>query len=134
MCTIFALAELSVTYPVNGAFFDYTVRFIDPSWFVNALLLLLAILIVVHRGFAQGWLYAVGWLLSLPNELSAAGVTITYWRPDLNNGIWVAAFLVALALVQLFGVRGYGEGKLGTDIAKLPMLTDGISRVHSFDH
>ena len=35
MCTIFALAELSVTYPVNGAFFDYTVRFIDPSWFVR---------------------------------------------------------------------------------------------------
>ena len=59
----------------------------------------------------MGCNYALAWLLSLPNELSAAGVTIEYWRPDLNNGIWVASFLVALALVQLFGVRGYGEGQ-----------------------
>lgn len=97
-------------------------------------LLVLSILIAVHRGFAQGWVYAIGWLLSLPNELSAAGVTITYWRPDLNNGIWVAAFLVALALVQLFGVRGYGEGRLGTDTTNLLALTDGISRIHSLNH
>lgn len=27
-----ALAELAVMYPVNGAFFQYVVRFIDPSW------------------------------------------------------------------------------------------------------
>ena len=95
---------------------------------------LLAKLIVMYRGFAQGWVYAIGWLLSLPNELSAAGVTITFWRPDLNNGIWVAAFLVALALVQLFGVRGYGEGKLNTDTTILPKLTPGISRIHSLHH
>lgn len=27
-----ALAELAVMYPVNGAFYQYIVRFIDPSW------------------------------------------------------------------------------------------------------
>ncbi len=27
-----ALAELAVLYPVNGAFYTYTVRFVDPSW------------------------------------------------------------------------------------------------------
>jgi L-asparagine transporter-like permease len=37
-----AMGELAVLYPVNGAFFDYGVRFIDPSW-----------------GFAMG---AGGWL------------------------------------------------------------------------
>ena len=27
-----ALAEMAVLYPVNGAFYTYVVRFIDPSW------------------------------------------------------------------------------------------------------
>jgi len=27
-----ALAEMAVLFPVNGAFYTYVVRFIDPSW------------------------------------------------------------------------------------------------------
>lgn len=64
-----ALAELAVLYPVNGAFFTYIVRFIDPSW-----------------GFAMGWDYAISWLTILPFELVAASITIQYWRDDLNMG------------------------------------------------
>lgn len=30
--TMQALAELAVLYPVNGAFYTYVVRFLDPSW------------------------------------------------------------------------------------------------------
>lgn len=30
-----ALTELAVLYPVNGAFYTYIVRFIDPSWYVR---------------------------------------------------------------------------------------------------
>lgn len=30
-----ALAELAVMYPVNGAFYQYIVRFVDPSWWVS---------------------------------------------------------------------------------------------------
>lgn len=36
--TMQALGELAVMYPVNGAFYTYVVRFIDPSWFVLLLL------------------------------------------------------------------------------------------------
>jgi amino acid permease len=64
-----------------------------------------------NRGFAVGWDYAIGWLVILPFELTAASLTIQYWRDDLNVGIWIAIFLVVLSLIQLFGVRGYGEGK-----------------------
>lgn len=34
LLTIQALAELAVLYPVNGAFFTYCVRFINPAWSV----------------------------------------------------------------------------------------------------
>lgn len=30
--TVQALGELAVLYPVNGAFYTYAVRFIDPAW------------------------------------------------------------------------------------------------------
>jgi amino acid permease len=33
--TMQALAELAVLYPVNGAFFTYVVRFVDPSWLAS---------------------------------------------------------------------------------------------------
>lgn len=64
-----------------------------------------------HRGFAMGWDYALGWLIILPFELIAAGVTIEYWRTDINIGVWITVFLVVLAFIQIFGVRGYGEGQ-----------------------
>jgi amino acid permease len=50
-----ALAELSVMYPVNGAFTMYICRFVDPS-----------------LGFAMAWEYAISWLTVLPFEISAA--------------------------------------------------------------
>lgn len=50
-----ALAEMSVLYPVNGAFTMYICRFVDPS-----------------LGFAASWEYAISWLTVLPFEISAA--------------------------------------------------------------
>lgn len=60
----------------------------------------------------MGWDYAINWLVILPFELTAAGFTIRYWRQDLNIGIWIAVFLVVLSVIQVFGVRGYGEGEI----------------------
>lgn len=97
MCTVQALGELAIIYPVNGAFYEYAVRFIDPAW-----------------GFAMGWEYSLGWMVTLPFEITAAGITIEFWRDrdEINPGVWCAVFLSALIIIQIFGVRGYGEGKL----------------------
>ena len=62
----------------------------------------------------MGWDYAISWLTVLPFEISAAGLTIDYWRSDINIGVWIAVFLFILAAVQIFGVRGYGEGQCRT--------------------
>jgi amino acid transporter len=58
----------------------------------------------------MGWDYALSWLVVLPFELTAAGITIEFWRTDLNVGIWITIFLLFLVGIQFFGVRGYGEG------------------------
>ncbi|KAI1168114.1 amino-acid permease inda1 [Nemania serpens] len=100
--TMQALGELAVMYPVNGAFYTYVVRFIDPSW-----------------GFAIGWDYAIGWLTVLPFELIAASSTIKFWRTDINSAVWITVFLVVLVGIQVFGVRGYGEVEFVLSIIKI---------------
>lgn len=84
---------------------------------------------MTHRGFAMGWDYALGWLVILPFELIAAGVTIEYWRTDINIGVWITVFLVILACIQFFGVRGYGEGQLEL---RLPGAAANNSQLNSF--
>lgn len=59
----------------------------------------------------MGWDYAFGWLVILPFELIAAGITIEFWRTDINIGVWITVFLTILVFIQIFGVRGYGEGQ-----------------------
>lgn len=89
-----AVAELSVVYPVNGAFTMYICRFVDPSF-----------------GWACGIEYAISWLTVLPFEISAACNIIHYWpgAEGINNSAWIVPVLVALVVIQVFGVRGYGE-------------------------
>jgi len=60
----------------------------------------------------MGWEYSIGWMVTLPFEITAAGITISFWRDDINVGVWVTVFLVCLIIIQIFGVRGYGEGQL----------------------
>ncbi|CCH41813.1 putative histidine permease [Wickerhamomyces ciferrii] len=93
-CTVQALGELAVTFPISGAFNVYSTRFIDPSW-----------------GFAMGWNYALQWLVVLPLELVAASITIRYWNSNINSVAWVAIFYVLIVSINFFGVKGYGEAE-----------------------
>jgi hypothetical protein len=38
LCTMMSLGELAVMYPVNGGYYEYSVRLLDPSWLVTTLL------------------------------------------------------------------------------------------------
>jgi amino acid transporter len=99
-----ALAEMAVMYPINGAFTMYIVRFIDPSW-----------------GFACGWQYGISWLTVLPFEVSAACNIIHYWTnvENVNDCAWIIPLLFALTVIQIFGVRGYGEVEFVLSVMKV---------------
>lgn len=94
--TVQALGELAVVFPVSGSFTTYSTRFVDPSW-----------------GFAMGYNYAMQWLVVLPLELVAASITLHYW-PDSQKcpiDVYVLVFYIAIAIINLFGARGYGEAE-----------------------
>lgn len=93
-CTIHALGELSVRFPVSGAFSTFCTRFIDPAW-----------------GFAIGWNYGIQWLVVFPLELVAASMTVQYWNKEINAAAWVAILWTVIVVINMIGVKGYGEAE-----------------------
>lgn len=55
--------------------------------------------------------YALQWLICLPLEIIAGALTVSYWNETLNNAIFVTILLVVVAVINLMGIRGYGEAE-----------------------
>ncbi|KDN46493.1 hypothetical protein K437DRAFT_223629 [Tilletiaria anomala UBC 951] len=103
-CVVMSLGELATVFPVSGSFAAYNTRFISSSY-----------------GFAMGWNYWMQWFIVLPLELVAASIVIEYWDPNKNisPGVWLIIFLIAITIINLFGVRGYGEFEFGSSMIKI---------------
>ena len=67
----------------------------------------------------MGWNYAMGWLVVLPLELTAAGITVQYWNSGINVGVFITIFLVVIVAINFAGVRGYGEAEFVFSIIKV---------------
>ncbi|KAK0546266.1 hypothetical protein OC846_005349 [Tilletia horrida] len=101
---VMALGELATVLPVSGSFAAYSTRFIDPAW-----------------GFAMGWNYWLQWFVVLPFELTVSTIVIQYWDPEqkITPGVWITIFLILILVINLFGVRGYGEFESAASIIKI---------------
>ncbi|TID15287.1 dicarboxylic amino acid permease [Venturia nashicola] len=73
-------------------FAGYATRFVDPC-----------------LGFATGWNYFLKYVILLPTNLTASGMIIQYWKPDLNVAIFVTIFGIGLVALNLFHVSNYGR-------------------------
>jgi amino acid transporter len=74
----------------------------------------------------MGWDYALSWLTVLPFELTAASITIQFWRDDINVGVWITVFLIVLSVIQIWGVRAYGEVEFILSLIKICACTGFI--------
>ena len=87
-----ALGELLLHRPVAGSFATYAEEYVGP-WY----------------GFATGWSYWFMWVVTGMAEITAVGVYVHYWFPDVPQ--WIPA-LVALSVlygVNLIAVSLFGE-------------------------
>lgn len=67
------------------------------------------------------------WLVVLPLEIVAATITIEYWtNGSINNNAFVAVFLVLIVVINLFGVKGYGEAEFVFAIVKVTAIVGYI--------
>ncbi|GME79901.1 unnamed protein product [Ambrosiozyma monospora] len=62
-------------------------------------------------GFGVGIAYLCKYLIVSPNQLVAGALVMQYWvsPATVNPGVWVAIILVIVILINLFGVKFFGE-------------------------
>ncbi|MGJ7909708.1 amino acid permease [Neobacillus sp. LXY-1] len=92
--TMLCLGELSVAMPVSGSFQTYTTKFIGPG-----------------TGFALGWLYWLGWSVTVALELLSAGQLMQRWFPHVDVWVWSGVFAVILFLLNALSARAFGEAE-----------------------
>jgi yeast amino acid transporter len=63
-------------------------------------------------------------------EIIAGAFTIGYWNPDLTKSIFVAIFLFAIVVINLFGVKTYGEAEFIFSLIKITAIV-GFMYVNS---
>ena len=67
----------------------------------------------------SGVSYAMQWLVVLPLEIVAAAITIDYWNSPVHKAVWVTVFWVLIVIINLFGVKGYGEAEFVFSMIKV---------------
>lgn len=72
--------------------------------------------------FATGYNYFCKYVVVLANNLTAAGLIVQYWRPDLNSGIFITTFALPIILINLFHVRVFGESQYIAGVLKLAVM------------
>ena len=61
------------------------------------------------------------WLVVFPLEIIAAAMTVQYWDQEakINPVAWVTIFWVLIVIINLFGVKGYGEAEFVFSMVKI---------------
>ncbi|KAK6461999.1 dicarboxylic amino acid permease [Scheffersomyces coipomensis] len=102
---IFSLGEMAAFLPMDKGFSGYVNKYFDRSF-----------------GFAAGYNYFFKYAIVLGANMSAFGLVIQYWRPDLNVGIWAAVLYVCCIATNFLPIRYYGELEFILTLGKLLTL------------
>jgi len=87
-----SLGELAVAYPVSGSFSAYAGKFLGPL-----------------AGYLTGWTYWFMWVVTCMAEITAVGVYVRFWLPDIQQWIPALLALVLMTLVNVVAVSAFGE-------------------------
>lgn len=87
-----ALGELAVALPVAGSFSAYAHTFLGPL-----------------AGYLTGWTYWFMWVVTGMAEITAVGVYVHFWLPDLPQWIPALAAVILITVINLGAVEAYGE-------------------------
>ncbi|MDX5628904.1 MULTISPECIES: amino acid permease [unclassified Brenneria] len=99
------LGEMVVEEPVAGSFSHFAYKY----WGNFA-------------GFASGWNYWVLYVLVAMAELSAVGIYVQYWWPDIPTWVSAAVFFLVINAINLANVKIYGEMEFWFAIIKVTAI------------
>jgi amino acid transporter, AAT family len=88
----YVLTEMAVVHPVAGAFGVYAEKYLNP-W----------------AGFSVRATYGVAQIIAIGAEVTAAGIYISYWLPNVPQWIWLVLVSSALVALNSMQVNRLGE-------------------------
>lgn len=88
----YALAEMAVVHPVAGAFGVYAEKYLNP-W----------------AGFSVRATYGFAQIIAIGAEVTAAGIYISFWFPNVPQWIWVVLVSASLVALNSMQVHRLGE-------------------------
>ncbi|WP_416416266.1 amino acid permease [Paenarthrobacter aromaticivorans] len=89
-----ALGELLIYRPVTGSFTEYAREFLGPAF-----------------GFITGWGNWITWTLIGMSEITAAGIFVQFWFPDVPQWVTALVAVICLVLLNLLHVGAFGEAE-----------------------
>lgn len=87
-----ALGEMAIQKPVAGSFSKYARDYLGPL-----------------AGYITGWNYWFLWVVTCMAEITAVGIYMEYWFPDVPRWIWALSALIIMTTVNFLAVKAYGE-------------------------
>ena len=88
----YVLTEMAVVHPVAGAFGVYAEKYLNP-W----------------AGFSVRATYGAAQIIAIGAEVTAAGIYISFWFPNVPQWIWVVLVSAALVALNSMQVNRLGE-------------------------
>jgi len=88
----YALAEMAVVHPVAGAFGVYAEKYLN-RW----------------AGYSVRATYGAAQIIAIGAEVTAAGIYVSFWFPNVPQWIWIVSFSAALVALNAMKVNRLGE-------------------------
>ncbi|MGW0172268.1 amino acid permease [Rhodococcus sp. NPDC003322] len=105
-----ALGEMAVSNPVSGSFGEYARRHLGPL-----------------AGFMTGWTYTFEMIVVCLADVTAFGVYMGFWFPDVPRWIWVLAIVFFIGALNLLSVKVFGELEFWFTLVKVAAIVAMIA-------
>lgn len=100
-----ALGEMAVHNPVSGSFSHYASQYIGPL-----------------AGFTTGWTYVFEMVIVALADVTAFGIYMGFWYPDVPRWIWIMSLIMFLGGINLIHVKVFGELEFWLSIVKVTAI------------
>ncbi|AYC33042.1 amino acid permease [Pseudomonas cavernae] len=105
-----ALGEMAVHNPVAGSFGQYASSYLGPL-----------------AGFITGWTYAFEMIIVCLADVTAFGVYMGFWFPEVPRWIWVLAIVLFIGALNLCNVKVFGELEFWLSLLKVGAIVAMIA-------
>ena len=100
-----ALGEMAVHNPVAGSFGQYASTYLGPM-----------------AGFILGWTYAFEMVIVGMADVTAFGIYMGFWFPEVSRWIWVLGIVSVVGGLNLCNVKVFGEMEFWLSLLKVAAI------------